>query len=292
MIQSDNLRGAALMCASMAAFTVNDACLKALSDEVPLFQALFFRGLATSLVMAVLARTLGMWRLRLPRRDIGRIGLRTLSEIAAAWLFLTALFNMPLANATAILQVLPLAVTLGGALFFGEAVGWRRLSAILVGFAGVMLIVRPGAEGFTIYSLYALAAVVAVTVRDLATRSMSRETPSLMVALAGAVGVTTAAGIASLTAPWVPLSLVAWAQLAGAIVSIVGAYVFSVAAMRQGEIAAVTPFRYTGLLFALLIGFAAFGEWPDPLTLLGAGIVVATGLYSWQRERRRARGGC
>ena len=125
------------------------------------------------------------------------------SEVAAAWLFLTALFNMPIANATAILQVLPLTVTLAGALFLGEALGWRRLLAILVGLVGVMLIVQPGAEGFTIYSIYVVLAVAVITVRDLSTRRMSPQVSSLSVAAVGgrssvaAVALTATSGAAS-----------------------------------------------------------------------------------------------
>src|SRR6056297_1584889 len=142
---SDNLRGGMLMTVSMAAFTANDTFIKAVSAELPLFQTLFLRGIATTLMMAALARALGMWRLDIPKRDRTRLLLRTATEIGAAYFFLTALFNMPLANATAILQALPLTITLAAALFLREPVGWRRLAAIVLGFAGVMLIVRPGA---------------------------------------------------------------------------------------------------------------------------------------------------
>lgn len=286
---AENLRGGALMSASMAAFVVNDAFLKALSDELPLFQALFLRGLATTTLLAVLARALGLWRPRLPRQDLGLIGMRTLAEIAAAYLFLTALFHMPIANATAILQTMPLTLTLAGAVFLGEPVGWRRLTAIGVGFAGVLLIVKPGTEGFTVYSLYALASVVAVTTRDIVTRRMSTAAPSFMVALAGSAGVTAFSGAASLAGPWAMPSGLGWAQLAGSVAAVLCAYVLSVATMRVGELAAVTPFRYTALVWSLLIGVTVFGDWPDAVTLAGAGLIVATGLYTFYRERRLGR---
>lgn len=277
------------MMGSMAAFTVNDAFLKALSGELPLFQTVFLRGLGTVVLMLLLARATGALRVRVARRDWGRMALRTLAEVAAAYFFISALFNMPLANATAILQALPLAVTLAGAMFLGEAVGWRRIAAILVGFTGVMLIVRPGADGFNIYSLYALAAVGAVTIRDLAARKLSREVPTLLAALVAAIGVTVAAGIATTTQEWQPVSASAWGYLAGSSVLIIGGYTFSVAAMRVGEIAVIAPFRYTSLLWALVLGLAFFGEWPDGVTLAGAGIVVASGVYTFYRERRTAR---
>jgi len=286
---SDNPRGALLMMLSMAAFTLNDTCMKALSDTLPLAQAIFLRGLATTTLLAGLALATGAWPRRLPRRDWGLVALRTLAEIAAAYFFITALFNMPIANATAILQALPLAVTLAGAVFLGEAVGWRRVSAIVVGFLGVLLIVRPGAEGFTVYSLYALAAVAAVTVRDLAARRLSREVPSVGVALIAAAAVTVGFGAASAWVDWVPVTPRVAALLAGASVLIIGGYVFSVSAMRVGDIAAVAPFRYTGLIWALVLGLIVFGDWPAPVTLIGAALVVGSGVYTLNRESRRAR---
>ncbi len=289
MAVSDNARGALLMMGSMAAFTFNDASMKALADEVPLAQAVFLRGLLTGGLMYLLARRMGGLGFRYSRRDLGLVALRTIAEVAAAGVFITALFNMPIANATAILQALPLTVTLAGALFFREAVGWRRMLAILVGLLGVLLIVQPGAEGFSIYSVYAVLAVLTVTVRDLAARRLSPAVPSLSVALIASVAVTVVFGAASLATPWAAPSPIAWVQLAAASVFIVGGYTFSVATMRIGDIAAVTPFRYTSLLWALLLGLVVFGDWPDRLTLAGAVIVVATGTFTLLREARLAR---
>ncbi len=286
---SDNTRGALLMMGSMAAFTFNDASMKALADEIPLAQAVFLRGLLTGAFMYLLARRMGSLGLDFSRRDWGLIALRTAAEIAAAYFFITALFNMPIANATAILQALPLTVTLAGALFFREAVGWRRMLAILVGLLGVLLIVQPGAEGFSVYSIYAVLAVLTVTVRDLAARRLSPGVPSLMVALVASLGVTLSFGVASLGADWATPGPLAWAQLAAASVFVVGGYTFSVATMRIGDVAAVTPFRYTSLLWALFLGFVVFGDWPDTLTLTGAAIVVATGTFTLLREARLAR---
>ncbi|MEE9427154.1 MAG: DMT family transporter [Paracoccaceae bacterium] len=281
-----NLNGALLMMASMAAFTLNDACMKALSDELPLFQAVFMRGLATVAMMGLGVAFLGGLQFSMPRRDWWLVGLRTLAEIASAYFFITALFNMPIANATAILQALPLSVTLAGAVFLGEAVGWRRLLAILIGFVGVLFIVQPGASGFNSYSIYALLAVVSVTVRDLSARRLSANVPSVTVAFIAAIAVTIVMGLASITDSWARPSTLAWMQLAGASVFIIGGYLFSVMTMRVGQIGAIAPYRYTSLIWALLLGLVFFGEWPDMLTLIGAAIVVATGIFTLLRERR------
>ncbi len=280
-----NTKGALFMMGSMAAFTFNDVFMKAVSDALPLAQAIFLRGLATSCLMLVLAQFLGGLRLRLPASQWRWIALRTATEIGSAYFFLAAIFNMEIANATAILQVLPLSITLAGAVFLGEAVGWRRWTAIFVGFFGVLLIVRPGFEGFTIYSVYALIAVLLVTVRDMIVRKLSADVPTITIALFNAISVTTFFGIAASFTDWAPVSGESLYQLFGAAVLIIGGYVFSVSAMRGGNIAVIAPFRYTALLWALFLGFVVFGEWPDNLTLVGATIIVATGIYTFHRER-------
>lgn len=282
----DNLKGAALMVVSMAAFTLNDACMKLLAGDMPLFQAIFLRGVLSSVLIYLVARQMGAIRLRLPRRDWALIALRTGAELGSTFLFLTALFNMPLANVSAILQALPLTVALAVALVFGEPLGWRRLAAIAIGFVGVMLIVRPGAEGFNFYSLYALAAVGFVTVRDLAARRLSSAVPSVTVALLTALVISLAAGLASVWQGWVPVDAGQLGLIATAALFILIGYLSSVMVMRVGEIGFVAPFRYTGLIWALVLGFVIFGDWPKPLTLLGAAIVVTTGLFTLYRERQ------
>ncbi len=282
---SPNLAGALLMIAGMACFTLNDTLMKATNGEVPLFQLLFLRGLLASALIAGLAWSRGALHLRIPWRDWKLIAIRSASEVAAAYFFVTALLNMPLANITAILQVLPLTVTLGAALFFRETIGWRRMLAIAVGFCGMLLIVRPGPEGFSIWSVYALISVLCVTARDLATRRLSRAVPSLMVTLCASTSVFVLAGLASLGTPWQPVSQDMVILIVAAGLFVVGGYFFSVQVMRVGDVSFVAPFRYTGLIWALVLGWLVFGDWPKPLTLIGAGIIVATGLFTLYRER-------
>ncbi len=282
---SPNTTGAFLMMGSMAAFTINDALIKSTGGALPLFQLLTIRGVLSSVMIFALARHLGALKFDLPRRDWVLIVLRSLSEVGAAYFFLTALLNMPLANVTAVLQVLPLAVTMGAALFFGERVGWRRMLAIAVGFTGMLLIVRPGPDGFNTYALYALAAVGFVTLRDLVTRRMSAQVPSMLVTLAAAVTVLVFSALASLGVQWVALDARLAALLLGSSLFIVGAYILSVAVMRIGEVSFVAPFRYTGLLWALILGWLIFDDWPDTVTLIGAAIVVLSGLFTLYRER-------
>ncbi|WP_299297550.1 DMT family transporter [uncultured Tateyamaria sp.] len=286
MTKSANSVGALLMMASMACFTLNDTLIKLTDGAVPLAQLLVIRGVLSSVLILILARWLGALHFRIGRADWGLIALRSVAEIGAAYFFITALLNMPLANVTAVLQVLPLTVAVGAALFFREPLGWRRMSAILLGFLGMLLIVRPGAEGFSLWSVYALAAVGCVTVRDLATRRLGPDVPSMTVTLVASLAVTAAAGLGATATEWVPVTPRLAALIGGASVFIIGGYFFSVRVMRVGEISFIAPFRYTGLVWALVLGFVVFGDWPSPLTLVGAGIVVATGLFTLYRERR------
>jgi len=281
---TDNMRGALLMMVSMAGFTLNDTFMKAVSGDMPLFQLIFLRGVVTTLAIGTMAWYVGALHLRIPRGDRALITLRMLAEIGAAYFFLTALYNMPLANVSAIMQSLPLVVTLAAAMFFGEPLGWRRMTAILVGLCGVLLIVRPGTDGFTIFSIYALIAVGFVTLRDLLTRRVSGATHSMMVTFTTSLGLMLAFGVASLSVDWVPLDLYLASMTLGAAVMVIFGYVFSVMVMRVGQISFVAPFRYTGLIWALVLGWLVFGDWPTPLTLIGAGIVVGSGVFMLYRE--------
>lgn len=286
---SDNSRGAMWMTICMVAFTCNDALMKAAFDDVPLTQALFLRGLCSLIFLTAIAYATGALKLPEARRDRRLILLRTLVDSGSVFLVMIGLKNMPLANVSAILQVLPLSVALAAALFFGEALGWRRLVAILVGFGGVLLIVRPGGDGFSVYSLCVLAAVCGVTVRDLAARRLSASVPSMTAAFAMSLGVTVFGGAASMFETWVALTPESAAKLLGASVFIVIGYISSLLSMRIGDLGATAPFRYAGLLAALILGLLVFGDWPAPLTLLGAAIIVATGIFTLYRERQITR---
>ena len=285
---SPNLRGSLLMMGSMAAFTINDAFVKATLGDLPLFQVITIRGVIASLLIYTLARRMGALTFRFPRRDWALIAIRCLAEAAATYFFLTALVYLPLANVSAVMQALPLTVTLGAALLFKERIGWRRALAIGAGFCGVMLILQPGTAAFSSYTFLALASVACVTVRDLATRRMSGQVPSMTVTLVASLTVLGFAGVASVATPWVPPDPAHWLLIAAAAVFIIGGYFFSVAVMRVGDVSFVAPFRYSSLLWALVLGWLMFGDWPDAVTLLGAGIVVLSGLFMFYRDRVRS----
>lgn len=274
------------MAAAMAGYGLNDALIKLSSAHLELFQAVFLRGLVATCLIALLAWRMRALRVRVPPADRPVLALRITGEIGGTICFLTALFNMPIANATAILQSLPLAITLAAALFLGERVGWRRYSAVTVGFLGVLMIVRPGSDGFNAYSLWALASVAFIVLRDLATRRLSAAVPSLLVALVTAVSITALGGLVSAFGRWNPVAAVDIAVLAAAAAFLTLGYLCSIMTMRIGEISFSSPFRYTILIWAIILGIVVFGEVPSAWTLAGAAVVVGTGLYTFYRERR------
>ncbi|WP_420586053.1 DMT family transporter [Ruegeria sp.] len=280
-----NVKGALLMMSSMAAFTVNDTLVKVALQEMPLFQLVTIRGMLATVLVYILARNLGALHLNFPRHDKWLVVLRCIAEVSATFFFLTALKHMPLANVTAVLQALPLTVTLGAVLFFSEQIGWRRITAIAVGFVGMLLIVRPGPDGFSIYALYALAAMASVTVRDLITRRMSAAVPSMVVTLATSLTITLTACVVSAFEGWVPVSVENGALVVSAAVFVLIGYLSSVMVMRVGEVGFIAPFRYSSLIWALGLGWLVFDEWPDTITMFGAALVVAAGLFTLFRER-------
>lgn len=283
---TDNGRGALYMNVAMAAFTVNDACMKAVTAGMPLFQAIALRGGLTVCLLLILSAAMGGIRLHLSGRDRLLVGLRTLGEVGGTIFFLLALTHMPLANLSAIMQSLPLAVTLVAAVVFRDPVGWRRMLAIAIGFAGVLLIVRPGTEGFDRWSVMGLLSVGCVVLRDLATRGMSRDLPSTTVAIYAAAAVTLMGVVAAPVQGLQPVDGTQALLLVSASVALILGYLFVVMVMRVGDISFVAPFRYTALIWALVLGWFAFGDFPDGLTLVGAGIVIATGIFTFYRERR------
>ena len=206
MPTSLNPRGALLMTLSMLAFVFNDGLMKTLLVDMSIYQAVFLRGIITIPFMAIMAWRTGVLIVKLKGRDKKIILGRVLTEVLATISFLTALRHMPLANITAILQALPLTITMAAALFLNEPVGWRRWIAVLIGLCGVLVIIRPGMEGFSSYSLWALGAAVCVTFREITTRQLSKDVPSLPVALATAIAICGFGAVNLPDVSWVPLS--------------------------------------------------------------------------------------
>lgn len=285
MKYSDNLIGIMLMIASMAMFAVEDAFIKKLSAGMGTGQILVFLGVGGFAVFALIAKRQGT---QVFSRDLllGPVLLRNFGEILGTSGYVLAVVLTPLSSASAILQATPLAVALGAALFLKQAVGWRRWVAIGVGFIGVLIVIRPGLEGFQPASLFAVQGVIGLSIRDLATRAMPGRVSSMVLSAFG-FGVVIPAGLLMMVfeGPAImPDGVQSALILAALIVGPVGYYMI-VAAMRVGEVAVVTPYRYVRLVFAMIIGVLAFGEVLDFYTMVGATIIIGSGLFTIYRER-------
>jgi drug/metabolite transporter (DMT)-like permease len=271
----------------MAGFSASDALSKSVVAYMNAGQLMCLRGLITSILVYLIARKMGALRsLRVVLKPM--VIVRVVCEMLAAVTYITALGMMPIANASAILQSLPLVVTFGAALFFREPVGWRRWSAIAVGLVGVIVIIRPGPEGFTAAALLCVASVLVTAGRDLATRSVDPEIPSLMITVVTAVSVSiVGALLIPLLGGWKTVSATSLSHIALAAVLVLVGYQSVILAMRTGEISFVAPLRYTSLIFSALLGFFFFAEIPDRWTLIGAAVIIASGLYTFYREAKR-----
>lgn len=283
-----NLRGAGLMVMAMLCFAIEDMFIKFLGGAIPVGQLIALLGAGGALLMAgacAYQREALFSRELLSRPVI----IRNAGEVFGTLGFVTALVLVPLATASAILQTTPLMVTLGAALFLGEAVGWRRWLAICVGLFGVLLIVRPGMQGFDWNVLFAVQGMIGLSIRDLATRRVPATLSALQLSLT-AFALLVPTGVAVMWATGTTYATPdprEWGILA--IAALIGAfsYRFIVMAMRLGEVSFVTPFRYSRMVFALIIGLVVFAEVPDALTLVGVVIVIASGLFTLWRERVR-----
>jgi drug/metabolite transporter (DMT)-like permease len=288
-LDMDNIRGAVLMVVAMLGFALEDMFIKLLADALSVGQIIFMLGLGGSTVFGTVVLLQGR---ALFSRDmmILPIFLRAIGEMFGAITFVSAFVLTSISSASAILQATPLVVTLGAAVFLQEPVGWRRWSAILVGLCGVLLIIRPGMESFSVLSLLAVAAVLLLALRDLATRRIPKTISSMQLSFLG-FAATIPAGLVMMLAQRQPLEALDatnWAYISAALSIGLFAYYAIVAAMRVGDVSFVTPFRYARLLFALVVGVVVFNESPDTLTLTGAAIIVASGIYTVWRERRLA----
>ena len=286
---SENLRGILLMLVSMALFAVEDMFLKLASAGLPTGQIIFAAGFFGAPVFAVMAWGKGA-RIFSAAALHPAVLLRALGEMVGTFGYILALATVPLSTISAVLQALPLAVTMAAALFMQEKVGWRRWSAITVGFAGVILVIRPGMEGFHPQALWGILTVAGLALRDLAARAIPRECSDAQVSCWGLIAVTLLgvlmmAGQGDVRVP----SLAQSGMLLGAIAFGTIGYWAVTGATRTGEVSVVAPFRYARLVFAIIIGAVVFAEIPDVITLSGAALIIGSGLYSFARERARKR---
>lgn len=285
-----NLVGALWMIAAMAAFAIEDALVKAVAQLLPVGQILILFGLGGALAFALIARRQGQ-ALTAPEVASPAMRIRMLFEITGRLFYVLALALIPLSTATVILQATPLIVVAFAAIILGERVGWRRWVAIALGLAGVLIILRPGTEGFTPLSLLAVIGMLGFAGRDLASRAAP---PSLGTAVLGFYGFLALMIAGVIFALWQaePFRLPdprAAGLLTGTVLVGIAAYSCLMKAMRTGDVSAVTPFRYTRLLFGAGLGIVLFGEALTPGLLAGSGLIVLSGLFIlWRGQKAGA----
>lgn len=288
---NDNVRGSLFMILSMAGFAVEDMFIKAAADHLALGTILILFGAGGMLLFALLATLQGQPLYHSAVFAKAQL-IRAVFEIVGRLFFALAIILSPLSSASAILQATPLVVVLGGVIFFGEKIRWQHGFAIMLGFIGVLMIVRPGMNSFSYASIFAVISTLGFAGRDLATRAAP---PTLTNFQLGIYGFFMLVICGALLQLWhaEPLDLTpllnseARLQVAGAITFGVFAYNCLTKAMRTGDISIVTPFRYTRLIFAAVLGIIIFNERPDSFTLCGGLIIVLSGIYIlWQHKRQ------
>lgn len=287
---TDNRRGAVLMLASMAAFAFEDLFLKRAATALPPGQVVAMIGAVGAACFWAIAAARG--ERILIRAALSRPALiRSLSEAAATMLYITALALIPLSVNAALLQASPLVVTMAAALVLKERVGWRRWSAIVVGFLGVLVILRPGTDGFQAAGLLTVACVFLLAARDLSTRMMPASIGTFQLTTWAYIALVPAGLLLMAIRGTTPMTIdpAQWVDLTGALLTGLFGYWAVTAAMRLGEVSVVAPFRYSRLVFALILAAAFLGERPDAWMICGATLVIGSGLYTWAREARLRR---
>jgi drug/metabolite transporter (DMT)-like permease len=281
-----NARGIRFMVGAMACFIVNDGLVKVASASLPAGQLIFVRGLMACLLVFAVMQATGV-PARLGQLTRGWVAGRAAIDAVATLAYLVSLFHLPLANATAINMASPLFIVALAVPLLGERVDPRRWAAIGIGFAGVLLVIQPRAEGFNAFALLCLFATLLHALRDFATRKVPAGIPSLAITLATAVAVTLLAGLISIPQGWVAIGPREWAMLATASVFLATGYHLIIRSVRTGDVSVVAPFRYSGLLFALVLGWAVWGDVPNAMAWVGIALLMSAGLYLIRREHAR-----
>lgn len=285
---SANQRGIVALICGMAAYTINDAMVKWIGHKYPIGEIIFIRGLMTAALIGAAMLALGHAR-ELPRAISKPLLMRSVFDGVSTACFIAALVHMKLADLAAMLQVSPLILTALSVLFYREQVGWRRWTAVLVGFAGAMFVVKPTPSAFDVWALVAIAAATSSALREMLTRRIDRSVPTVVIAFMGSLGILAAGALFAATGEWRTVSGPDVAILAGAAL-FVGIATYCIAlAFRGVDLSVVAPFRYSYLLTSAVAGYLVFNELPDGWSALGAVLIVGSGLYALHREAMRRR---
>lgn len=281
----ENRRGVVMMTTAMACFVVNDALVKYASESLPAGQLIFVRSaLATALLGAI---AVGTGQIRHVHAVAQRwVATRSILDVATTFLYLFALFQLPISTAVAINSTSPLMITPLAAWLAGSRMRGALWVVTAIGFLGVLLIVQPRADGLNAYALLCLGSAVMLALRDVLTRRVHAGVPSIVVTLSATLTVTAIAGMLSLAEGWAPLDAALLAVLAGAALAVAAAYVLTVRSTRHGDLAIIVPFRYSALLFAAVAGYLVWGDIPNALAWIGIALVIGAGIHVLRADRR------
>jgi drug/metabolite transporter (DMT)-like permease len=283
-----NKRGVVYLLIAMAVFVINDAIVKAVAVSMPPGELMLIRSLfAVPMVFAIL--TVSGDAKHLPMLFDRVVLLRAVFELLVAVMFISALAHLPLADITSIMQATPIFLTLIVAALGIERIDWRGWLAVFIGFVGVLLVAKPTGGGEWTYSLIALASAIFVAIRDLLTRRLPSKIPSMIVTQGTTISVVFGGIALGLFETWTMPSWSSVGLLAVAACFVTIGNVYVIKAYRTADVGILSPFRYSIIFFAVVMGFAVFGEIPDFLTVGGTALIVAAGLYTIVHERRRIR---
>ena len=275
------------MITSMAFFAVEDSLIKFVTSTIPIGQILIMFGLGGALIFLLVAHFKNE---KIMLRDMLLLPMyvRALFEIIGRLFYVLAISLIPLSTATVIIQATPIVVVAGAAIIFGEKVGWRRWTAILLGLFGVIVIIQPTAESFSFLSILALIGMIGFAGRDLASRAAPENLRVFILGLHGFIALAFSGLIYTIwdDANFVMIDIDTIGFMVGAVVFGVAAYSCLMKAMRTGEVSAVTPFRYTRLIFGVSLGVFFFNESLNYSTVLGTILIVISGLFILSRNKR------
>jgi len=285
--QNTALRAGLFMVLAMGSFVANDTIVKLVGQSLPVGEIIMIRGAMAALILGLICAWKGLLP-ELPRIAQPSVLLRSLFDVIGTIAFVTALMHMQIANLTSVMQAVPLAVVLLSMVFLKEEVGWRRMAAIIGGFIGVLMIIKPSVASFNVYELLALLIVLAVAIRDILTKRIPARIPIFVIAFGNACFVTLGGTALALSqgVHWPEPWQVGLLALAACFLS--SGYLCMVTTLRVGDISGTAPFRYSVMIFAILSGVLVFGEFPDGIAMLGMGLIVVCGLYAARREALRA----
>jgi S-adenosylmethionine uptake transporter len=286
--QNHTLRAGLYMVITTACFVAGDTCIKLIGTSLPVAQVIGLIGLVSSLFLLLVCGQQGILK-TVPLIFTRTVLLRSLFDTMGSFMFVSALMHMPLANLSSVMQSVPLVVVAVGVIFLGEKAGLSRIAAVIAGFVGVLLIVKPSPQTITVYEIFAVGAVIVVAFRDLVTKRIPAHVPLLVIALANAIFISLSGFGVGVVQGFKNVEAWQWALLLGAGLFVTISYFFIVATVRLGELSATAPFRYSEVVFAIIAGILVFGEYPDAISYVGMALVICAGLFAAHREAAQAR---